>query len=268
MIGPAPPFSEDATIYGARVKDLDEDCFRDYLERRGLTGIRIEQPPLLEDYENLGVTGEFFGTHGPTVFGVLAFGREPQGFPETRRFLVRNTAYRGESRESGVLLAMEAGGRLDEQVTGTMDWLERLAERADLFDPRHAAGDVLPVMALREAVVNAVFHRDYALTASSVEVDVFRNRIEVTSPGVVPRHMTLHRVRAGAGSRLRNIDMTNYAVGMGLMRRRGQGWLSIKRAMQESNGREPLIEENREGAWVRVTLDLRPADPSPDGDDE
>ncbi len=57
---------------------------------------------------------------------------------------------------------------------------------------------LLPEGVLREAVVNAVIHRDYAQTGAPVLLEVFRDRVEVTSPGTLPNHMTVARRPAAA----------------------------------------------------------------------
>ena len=56
---------------------------------------------------------------------------------------------------------------------------------------------LVPGDALREALVNAVVHRDYSITGSPVSLDVLRDRVPVTSPGALPNHMTVEIVRAG-----------------------------------------------------------------------
>jgi len=47
----------------------------------------------------------------------------------------------------------------------------------------------VPPRALREALVNAVAHRDYAILGSKVLLDVFRDRVAITSPGELPNKM-------------------------------------------------------------------------------
>jgi predicted HTH transcriptional regulator len=60
-----------------------------------------------------------------------------------------------------------------------------------------------PSIALREALVNAVAHTDYALTGMQIMVAVFADRLEIQNPGMLPFGMTLEDLRAGV-SRIRN----------------------------------------------------------------
>ena len=254
--------TEEQIVSRARLEDIDEASFRDYLKRLGLTTDSQQQPVLSDDYENLEVTRELDGKPTPTLFGLLAFGRDPQRFSQLRQLLVRNTAFAGTDRASGVLLAADARGRLYDQVQRTLGWARSFGKRETFLGVRRVDEPVLPIHALREAVVNAVVHRDYAITGTAVSVDVFADRVEIASPGTLPNRMTLDKVRRVGSSRPRNLAMTDYAIAMGLMEKRGMGWPIMERAMQQFNGTRPTIEEDRETAWVKVTLDLSQGDAS------
>ena len=117
---------------------------------------------------------------------------------------------------------------------------------------------LIPERALREALVNAVIHREYAITGSPVLFEVFIDRIEVISPGALPNHMEVESVRAGSRPRSRNESMAHAMVVAGLMERRGRGWPLMRRAMREFNGAEPKLVNEERGKFVRVTFPLEP----------
>ena len=73
---------------------------------------------------------------------------------------------------------------------------------------------MLPQAAIREALVNAVTHRDYAIMGSMVFLEVFDSRVGVNSPGALPNHMTVEPVRAGANPRARNDSMGHFMAAM------------------------------------------------------
>lgn len=60
----------------------------------------------------------------------------------------------------------------------------------------------LPVEAIREAIVNAVTHRNY-LDRACVQVAVYENRVEITSPGMLYGGLTIEQIKEG-GSKIRN----------------------------------------------------------------
>lgn len=249
--------TEEQVIRAATLEDLDEESFRRHLRNQGFGVRRTRRPDIVHDYRNFGVVRNLEGHPAPTLFGMLAFGREPQRFSNMNALLVRNTAYATDRRSRDVLVAVDAEGRLHEQVETTINWARTLGKRETYGDVRRSDQPLLPLDALREAVVNAVIHRDYAITGSPILVDVFPDRTEITSPGKLPNGMRLDMVRRGGVTRTRNESMAHYASSAGLMEQRGMGWLAIEDAMQEFNGTVPEIEEDRDGAWIRVTLYLR-----------
>ncbi len=113
---------------------------------------------------------------------------------------------------------------------------------------------VVPQRALREALVNAVAHRDYAILGSRVMVDVFDDRVEVTSPGALPNHKTAESVVGGGPPRSRNESIADFLLVQRLMEQRGTGFPRIREAMRAFNGTEPKLEANKDERWVRVTL--------------
>ncbi len=117
---------------------------------------------------------------------------------------------------------------------------------------------LLPRCAIREALANAVTHRDYAITGAKVLLEVFDRRVDVSSPGTLPNHMTVERVRAGANPRSRNESLAHFMAGMGLMERRGRGRLIMRREMLAFNATEPELLHDEPNRFVRVTFRLAP----------
>jgi predicted HTH transcriptional regulator len=60
-----------------------------------------------------------------------------------------------------------------------------------------------PLAAIREAIINAIIHRDYAITGSDIKVAIFDDMLEVTSPGPLPDTMSPEELGTGR-SEIRN----------------------------------------------------------------
>ena len=131
-------------------------------------------------------------------------------------------------------------------------WLQSLGhgERYQGFHREDLS--LMPYHVLREAIVNAVIHRDYAQTGSPILLEVFSDRIEVTSPGTLPNHMTVSQAVGGGAPRSRNEVMANAMVVRRLMERRGRGWRLTRRGMRECNGTEPELTNEVDGSYMRV----------------
>ncbi len=251
--------TEERAIDAASVADIDVQSFRAYLERLGLDLISAPQPDLDSDLRTRGVVCPIGEQMRATLYGVLAFGKTPQSYPQTASFWVECVAYAGTDRADEVLQVAEGKGRIDEQVARAVGWFKGLG-RAERYQGLERVDTLLlPPKALREALVNAVAHRDYAITGSKVLLEVFDDRVVVTSPGTLPNTITPESVQAGGHPRSRNELLANYLLTMGMMEQRGRGWPVMRRAMQEHNGTEPELREDRASRFVRVTLWLRPS---------
>ena len=236
---------------------LDVEAFREHLSLA--LGIEAEagpKPDVEADPRNRGAVADLARESHPTLYGVMAFGRVPQGYPQTRGFRVRCVAYDGCDRDSAVLCEGDAAGRLRDQVGRAVAWLSGLGRTAARLGPVREGRPLLPLAAVREALVNAVVHRDYAIIGSEVALEVFADRVEVTSPGGLRGRMGVENIRAGGFVRTRNELMANYMLAQGLGTRRGRGWQLMRRAMRQFNGTEPAIALGGPGPSLRVRFIL------------
>jgi ATP-dependent DNA helicase RecG len=248
--------TEEQIVPGTTPSDLDLEVFEGFLQR---LGFELEEEPRLDrldDLRNRGVVAVADGVPRLTLYGLLCFGRQPQSFSTTRSAWVQLAAYSGTDRASEVLLSGEAKGRVDEQVERTLGWIKSLGVREEYGPIERTDRPVAPLRALREAVVNAVVHRDYAVLGSKVLFEVFRDRVDVTSPGVLPNHLTVASALAGGHPRTRNELIANYLTTRGLMEVRGRGLPIIAREMREWNGTQPELVSSTDGGFVRLTLRL------------
>ena len=246
--------TEEQVIPSASIEDIDAGAFRSFLGAQGLDTEEQPQPAIADDLRNRRILAEFDGTQRPTLYGLMAFGKEPQAHPQTASFFVQCTAYIAEDRASEVILAGEGKGRLDEQIRRAVGWIRGLGWTERYHGLEREDRPLIPEKALREAIVNAVVHRDYAITGSKVLLEVFRDRIDVTSPGTLPNHMRVENVRSGGNPRSRNELMANAVLVARLMEQRGRGWPVMRKAMREFNGTEPELVQDEGGKFVRVTF--------------
>ena len=248
--------TEERAIGAATSADIDLGSFRGYLRRLGIETDAGPQPHTDDDLLNRHAIVEIGSELKPTLYGILAFGKEPQSYPQTRNFRIECAAYAGSDRADESLQVTSATGRLDEQLRAAVRWFQSLG-RLEVYGAL-ARRDryLLPFEALREALTNAVAHRDYAITGSAIQLDVFDDRVELTSPGALPNHMTVEGVRAGGTARSRNESIANYLLASGFMEQRARGWPLMRAAMRDFNATEPEMVQDAEARFVRVTCRL------------
>ena len=248
--------TEERAIMAATPSHIDLHAFRKYLDAMGFDTLSDPQPADEDDLRNRGVLTDIGGEPRATLYGVMAFGKDPQRYPQTRDFRVECVAYAGADRASDVLQVADGRGSLDEQVRRSVGWFLGLGRfetyRGSLREDRR----LLPEPAVREALVNAAAHRDYSITGSRIMLEAFSDRVEVSSPGALPNGMSAESVRAGAHPRSRNELMAHFMVVSRLTERRGRGWHIMRQAMREFNGGEPELLHDERGRTVKVTFRL------------
>ena len=147
-------FTEEQAVPAAGPDDIDLRAFRAHLAQQGLD-LEDPQPAAEDDLRNFGALTEFDGDLHPTLFGLLAFGKQPQTFPHTANFWIDCVAYAGDDQAAEVVRAGEATGRLDEQVRNAVGWVRGLGHLERYEGVRRQDIPLMPVAAIREALVNA-----------------------------------------------------------------------------------------------------------------
>ncbi len=186
---------EVETVAGASRADLDEEVIEDYLQRRtARLGRDLGQRP----DEILMAAGALDTQGRPTVAGLLLFGREPQAFiPQSGLVYVRfmGTEPRGPGGLAGYGRREEFNGALARVIESAWSvLLQELRGEAVVRGLQREDRMLYPAFAVREALVNAVCHRDYRLTGRRVEIRQFDDRLEISSPGGLPDYITLDNI--------------------------------------------------------------------------
>jgi ATP-dependent DNA helicase RecG len=186
---------EQETAVGAKPADLDENLIAEYAEKRRLRGPRGER---LSSADLLADSGALDEEGRVTVAGLLLFGRNPQRlFPQSGAVLVRFPGTRpiGGEGPPGYMRREEIGGSLGQVIEGLWNTVwEDVRHESVVSGLKRIDLPEYPPFAVREAVVNAVAHRDYRLSGRRIEVRMFDDRLEVISPGGLPGHITLDNI--------------------------------------------------------------------------
>ncbi len=254
----------------ATLADLDAAQVASYLAALGVPAGEEWQRTLLARGGLVGVAGVARSETGhstedgllPTYAGVLLFGRQPQRFLRNAQLsLVR---YAGATM-GDEFLRQDATGALPEQIRQAEAFVAanmRRGMRLSGFTRQETTEYPLPVV--REAIVNAVAHRDYAIRGDNIRVLMFSDRLEVYSPGRLPGHVTLENLLVERFSR--NEAIVQALSDLGFVERLGYGIDRMVAAMAEAGLPAPTFEETVAG--FKVTLrgrgdDLVSAEPAP-----
>ncbi|MGB9755833.1 MAG: RNA-binding domain-containing protein [Desulfurella sp.] len=177
----------------------------------------------------------------PTVTGILYFGKDPQKFlPESKIICVN---INGTDIGDEYLEKKEILGTIPDIITNIEIFLKNnLKEIHKIKDFNTETEYEIPLTALREAVLNAIAHRDYTINAP-IRILIFSDRVEIHSPGKLPNTVTVESMKVGGSHVLRNPTIYNLLVKMKMVTDLGSGVRRIIKIIKESLNKEPLLNE-------------------------
>ena len=139
-------------------------------------------------------------------------------------------------------------------IDRTVDFVKRnMGSVAWLEGGRRRRKRAFPIDAVREAIVNAVTHRDYAREGTDIEVSLYRDRMEIISPGRLPNGVTVAKMREGVVRVARNELLKEILRDYGYVEHYGMGVrIRIIESMRRHNGTEPDLVEGDDRFVVRL----------------
>lgn len=186
---------EAEAVPGATRADLDEDVIHDYVQRRTR---RLGRDLAQAEDDILAAIGALTGEGRPTVSGILLFGKEPQNFiPHSGLTYVHfaGSAPSGGAGAPGYTRRQNCTGALARVIENAWSvLLQDTRAEAVMRGLQREDRYLYPLNAVREALVNAVCHRDYRLAGRGVEIRQFDDRLEIHSPGGLPGYITLDNI--------------------------------------------------------------------------
>lgn len=216
------------------------------------------------DLETLRWVTQHQGRRVPTVGGMLLFGKDRERyFPDA---WIQAGRFQGmdKSRIADRLEVRSVPPRAVEEAIAFVE--KHTLHGAEIGSVRRIERWSLPPVAVREAVINAVAHADYAQRGAPTRVSIFDDRLEVENPGLLPFGLTVDDLERGI-SKLRNRVIGRTFHTLGLVEQWGSGIQRMRAACQDAGLAPPLLEEV--GTRFRVTLFTeRVSPPSLDSTDQ
>lgn len=210
-----------------------------------------------QDLLTLRVLTKHNGRIVPTVGGMFLFGIDRlHHFPDA---YIKAGLFDGAGRHR-ILDSAEIQALLPAAVDEALTFVRKQLRQEIVIGrggtARHTEKWTVPEAALREAIVNAVVHADYAQRGSPIRIAVFDDRIEIDSPGLLIPGLTIEDLWRGV-SKLRNHVLGRIFHELDLIEKWGSG---IRRMRAECEGAGlaiPTLEEI--GTHFRVTLSTVPS---------
>lgn len=245
----------------SKLEDIDLIIFRDYLQEMRLWSSGKALEDYISDTEKLSdFTPPLAGKIGLEAtlrlknFALLMFGKKPLDF-FYGAYAIFST-YKGRDRSDPTGERQLITGTVVQQARRLIDLLN--AESYTAFDKNTDTPnqEKYPSKALKEAVVNALVHRDYE-SDQPVRVTVFVDRIEIYSPGRLPIQVDREKFKAGTATAYWRNQALNYLFNkLQLAQAEGSGIRTILNSMREEGCPPPIFDIEPES--VICTLPAHP----------
>ena len=235
--------ADEVPVPGVTVADLDMDYFKTFFQRRFSEHFDNQSLSLSSILENMNLSKD----SALNIAGTLLFAKTPQF--RLPIFIVKagsfdsddfNTSQYNDSRD--------LSGKLADVFRQSVSFIISNVRHIQRDQGLNSVGiPEIPHEAIEELVANALVHRDYFVSAP-VRIFVFKNRVEIISPGHLPNNLTVEHIKYGI-SNARNPTLASFAIDALPYRGHGSG---IIRALSQY----PHIDfcDDRDGNMFKVTI--------------
>ena len=268
------PTYDDEIVSDATIDDLDKSLLSGFIRRQKelhprILGLRADNDVLLD----LHVIKRDQNVLRPTIAGLMAMGYFPQKF--FPRLNVTFTAFPGVTKTERVdenrrfLDAQSIIGPIPAMIEDVLSAVTKNTRTGAVIEGafRRDVPDY-PRSAVREAVANALMHRDYSPEArgSQVQVNLYADRLEVLNPGGLYGDVTIETLGVSGVSSSRNqflsniLETTPYPDGGYVVENRGTGYQEIEEQLRRAMMLPPRPRNST--ISFSITFDKRKIDPS------
>ena len=238
-------YYDETTVSNSSLNDLDTKYFIQFLDTH--LKIKSKEEELDNYLKNLHLLN---GQNRLTIAGLLFFGKNPQRYLPNQRIIC--AFIKGVDISLPPADQKEIAGKIPEMLDNAQKflWLYLTEEhKINKFEPEKQFE--IPEIALREAVVNAIAHRDYTIDAP-IRIIIYKDRVEIRTPGKLPNTVTIESMKIGGSHVLRNPTIYNLLSKMGLVTDLGSGVRRMIQIVKEQLKKDVVLEENEYEFVVKI----------------
>jgi len=240
-------YADEMPVANTALSDIDIYSFRRFYEEQ--YDLKIDEIELA--LETLLLNLRLMINNQLTLAGLLLFGRQPEMVKP--QYQIKGVAFAGiDTGGNEYLDSEDIGGTLPAVYKSGMAFLKRNLRRQQKGQSFNLPGILeIPEIALEEAFVNALIHRDYFVN-SGIRLFVFDDRVEIISPGKLPNTVTTENIKYGIQI-VRNPLLLSYAPKLKIPYRGiGSGISRMIRECKKAKIPAPEFIEDRKSELFKV----------------
>ena len=218
-------FGKNSSTNFSYPKDFDNKKFNDFLTKAGVSK-KLPQKQILENLELFSKKNDFLNA------GILFFAKNVQKHHEHAS--IRCLLFKGTNKTL-IFDDKLITGSLPEQYEGALEFLKSKLELRYIIEtagPRVEKYEI-PETVFKEAIINALVHRDYYEIGGKIHIEIYDNRVEITNPGGLVN--TIKEDEFGQRSVSRNPKIFNFFQRLDLVEQVGSGVSRMREKMKDEN---------------------------------
>ena len=241
------PHWDERICEDADLNDIDADKVKWFLEKaKSERGSDIDPGTQIEEVlERLGLIREGQMTNA----AILLFGKNPQRF--FRQAETKCGRFRGTEPIDFIDMKEFGGSIIDQKENAVTFVMDHIEHRVRIVGTERVEEWEYPIEAIREAITNAICHRDYE-TPTNVQVRIFDDRIEVWGCGSLPHPLTVEDLERPHRSIPRNPVIGNCFFRIKFIEQWGTGTNRIISVCRSHGFSRPFFEQRADGLLVTL----------------
>ena len=231
---------DNRPVTNSTIEDLDLEFIKVTLEKRERS--QIIGDDLIKLLCRMKILTNTNGESKPTIAGLLLFGKTPQDFLPNSR--IRAEAKSDPDSTDWDDIA-EFSGNIFEQIKDFESFVRRnIKVSAKVVGFERTEIPDIPIEAIREAVINAITHRDYSDSGSEIQLKIHGKKVMIQNPGGLIAPLTVETILSGDFiPKTRNPIIADLLVQLGYMDKRGTGLKRMIHLCGEAGLKEPEFGE-------------------------
>jgi len=241
---------EEHPADGYDINSLDHEEIRRTI-KEGIDQNRISVEVLNYDIAHILKKLKLFNDDKVTNAAVVLYAREFSS--KYSNCMIRLARFKGTDKLSGFIDNQRVEGNAFRLLSAASDFTQRHLPIASFFESgnmKRIDQPAVPALALREALINAISHRNYENRSSSIALAIYDDRLEVWNNGELPPELTLEDLRKQHQSYPRNEEIATIFYKRGWVEGWGTGTLGMIRYCQQNRTPEPEFQEYSGGFSV------------------
>lgn len=246
--------SFDEQIVQAELNVISDTLLKEYYKKKSKGALLADKI-----IARSSINGE---KHFPTFAGILLFSDAPDQFiPEAHIICTRFSGTEGRD----IIQTEEIKGPIAKQIDVSFNLVSHWIKRDyRLKGARLTPRSLIPEVALREVISNAVIHRKYSIHGAT-KIALYDDHLEIFSPGNFPGHVNINNLGEGI-TQFRNPIVGRMAHKMGIIEKLGSGIKLIFDSCRKAKIIAPTFSED--GDYVKVVFGFAPLKNEKNSDEE